>query len=272
MRYSEFLDSQPFRHSTEHQRKSISGKYNGVKNGIRNIDPLAPMDVFNMPLDVEETESAINAFKQHKASESTQIPSEALQQGGQALTSALHKVFCSWFDLGITPDEMQTAMVIPLFKKGDVTNTANYRPISLLNSIFKTYEKILERRLRAFIEGNNLLTPLQMGARAKTGATEAIFQLLTATQYNMSNNNPLFLTLLDLSKAYDRVWRDGLWVKLHSLGIQGQLLRALHSTYSNPTFTVKIGDCQSESSQCTNGLRQGSVLSSTLCNPFLGCD
>ena len=245
-------------------RKNISEKYKTIQRDFKAPPLNSPASVFECPLDKEETESAVKACKHNKASGKSQIPAEALQKGGPLLIQCLHQLYCTWWDLGVTPDSMQEALVTPLFKKGDKTDPKNYRPISLLNTIFKTYEKILEKRLRAYVENNNLLTPLQTGARANKGTTEAIFQILSATQHNTGNKTPTFLTLLDLSKAYDRVWRTGLWVKLHSLGIKGNLLRAIHSTYSNPSFTIKIGDHTSDTLPCENGLRQGSVLSPLL--------
>ena len=264
--YQKFLSQQEPAPSTNKARKSISKKYENVRSNFKpnnqSTDP--ETSIFDIDLDIEETENAIAAFNLHKATGKSQIPAEALQKGGDLLTKCLHKLYSAWWKQGTTPQSMQEAMVTPLYKKKDVTLTQNYRPISLLNSIFKTYEKILETRLRAFVEDNNCITPLQMGARANTGTTEAIFQLLSATTSNTNNKQPVYLTLLDLSKAFDRVWRKGLWVKLHSIGIKGNLLRAIHSTYSNPKFTVKIGDSTSETLPCVNGLRQGSVLSPLL--------
>ena len=263
--YQNFLHQNSREQTTSSTRRGISEKYKEVLKDINaEHAPSTSSLLADSALTLKETESAINGFKRHKAPGQTLITSEALQNGGPLLAVCLHSLFASWWSLGITPKSMQVALITPIFKKGDVTLPENYRPIALLNSLFKTYEKVLEKRLRKFAEDGKLLSPLQLGGRAKTGATEAIFQLLTAVHHRLEHSLPIYLTLLDLSKAYDRVWRKGLWVKLHSLGLNGCLLRALHSTYSDSTFTVKIGGDHSEGLPCPNGLRQGSVLSPLL--------
>ena len=103
-----------------------------------------------------------------------------------------------------------------------------------------------------------------MGGLKNLGTTEALFNLLSAVNFNKKSGLPVYMTILDLSKAYDRVWRTGLWTRLWSLGITGILLGAIHSTYTNPVNFVKKGNFQSESFQSSEGLRQGSVLSPLL--------
>jgi len=103
-----------------------------------------------------------------------------------------------------------------------------------------------------------------MGAIQQSGTTEALFQLLSATHTNKEIKKDVYLTFLDLSKAFDRVWRSGLWTKMWSMGVKGALLRALHSTYEQQSFQVKIGEHTSHQNDCSNGLRQGSVLSPLL--------
>jgi hypothetical protein len=103
-----------------------------------------------------------------------------------------------------------------------------------------------------------------MGSRTKAGTTEAIFQILSAISAAKQTKQPITLGLLDLSKAYDRVWRKGVWAKLFQIGVQGKLLRSLHSTYSSARSTVRIGDHFSKEYKQDQGLRQGSVLSPLL--------
>jgi hypothetical protein len=147
----------------------------------------------------------------------------------------------------------------PVYKSGNKNDPKNYRPISLLEPIFKLYEKVLERRLSQFFQENKTITHLQMGSKPNSGTTEALFQLLST----LTDDKPT-LGLLDLSKAYDRVWRVGLWTKLHKVGICGRLLRAVHSTYSSPSVKIRIGNKFSNPYSMENGLRQGSVLSPIL--------
>ena len=241
---------------TETFRKEVAPSFSSFDNN--------PTEATNMIIDFEEVVRAVKNFRPGKASGLSNIPMEALQHGGDLLLRCLHLIFDSWWKQGYTLSCMQSATIVPIFKKKDMTLPENYRPISLLNSIFKVYEKILEKRLRHLVEERNILPNFQMGAIKNSGTTEALFQLLSTIHHNENNDKPVFLTFLDLSKAYDRVWRKGLWTKLWELGIRGGLLRALYSTYTTARFQVKIGDLKSKTTPIENGLRQGSVLSPLL--------
>jgi hypothetical protein len=245
-------------------RSQINETYANIQTTFTNHKLELPNHVVNSPIIPEEIEIAIKKSKKNISAGSSTISSEALQNGGPLLLQALHVLFTAWWNVGYTPKTMQKATIIPLHKKGSLLKPENYRPISLLDSIFKTYEKVLEKRLRALVLEEELLSPLQMGAIQQSGTTEALFQLLSAVHTNQTANNNVFLTFLDLSKAFDRVWRAGLWTKLWTMGVKGSLLRALHSTYENQSFQVKIGGHTSQQSKCLNGLRQGSVLSPLL--------
>ena len=161
--YKQFLQSQPSEniHLT---RENISQRYKQIKKTINNSQAPIPNDVFNLPLDFEETEIAIKESKKNIATGHTEIPPEALHHGGKLLKKSLHHLFSSWWTIGHTPAQIQLSTITPIYKKGSPVEPKNYRPISLLDSLFKIYEKILEKRLRALVEEKKLLSPLQMGA------------------------------------------------------------------------------------------------------------
>ena len=118
--------------------------------------------------------------------------------------------------LSYTP-EWQIVTTILLFKKGDPLSITNYRPITLLETLFKIWEKILQIRLRAFVETNFLLSPNQFGCRRKFGADMAIF--VTQALIDEAQTTNLLMLHIDLSKAFNRVSRVSLWCKMWKLGI-----------------------------------------------------
>jgi hypothetical protein len=244
-------------------KKNVSLTYQKALNSVSTNEN--PHLAFNTDLTLNEIETVLRNFKRNKAPGDTKIPTEALSKGGDLLTSCLLILYQSWWSMGHTPAKMQMSSVSPVYKKkGDKSNPKSYRPISLLNSIFKGYEKLLESRLRTYAEQNGVISELQMGALNNLGTSEAIFQLLSAISHNKNNGKPVYMTILDLSKAYDRVWRDGLWAKLWTVGIKGKLLGALLSTYKQPQSKVRVGDFTSDTFLNKEGLRQGSVLSPLL--------
>jgi hypothetical protein len=76
---------------------------------------------------------------------------------------------------GIFPTHLKYSTVKPLFKKGDINNMANYRPISLLTSFSKVFERIIYDRLLQHIEANNILAAEQYGFRLGASTEKATF-------------------------------------------------------------------------------------------------
>jgi hypothetical protein len=245
--------------TTTSSRTKISDTF---KTASRNLHDLSGEDQLDSPIDREELDTAVKAMKKGKAVGEDSVPIESILYGGERVRVAVLEVFRALWSTGSTPVLMQKGQVVPVFKGGDSSDTRNFRPITLLNCIFKLYEKVLERRLRAVVQSKGGIPDIQKGALPNTGTNEALFSLLSVIDENQSV--PATLALLDLSKAYDRVWRKGLWAKLWTFGIKGRLLRAVMSTYSHPTLEVKMGDTTSDEFIMTDGLRQGSVLSPLL--------
>ena len=217
--------------------------------------------IMNEDIILDELLHVIKVAKKHTAPGKDDITIDAIANGGKKLHMALLRCFREMWKKGTVPEYLQTGKIIPIHKEGDPHNTSNYRPITLLSSVFKLYEKILEIRLRKFLEDNNLIPEIQIGARSNTGTTEGLFTILSAFQ---QNEGPKTAALLDLSKAYDRVWRKGLWAKLWQLKVRGTLFRAIMATYTKPMMEVHMGGATSDPFRMENGLRQGSVLSPLL--------
>ena len=240
-------------------REKLSGQYDLLLSKMGSAHAAPGHSPFDDKFEIKDIELALKHTKKHTTPGKSGISIDAITAASPVLLHHLLSLFNLWWKTGYIPEQMQIAVIKPIYKKGDVNEPKNYRPISLLEVIFKLYEKLLEVRLRDFVEQKKCITHLQMGSRAKMGTTEALFQMMSTVHTNKAT-----LGLLDLSKAYDRVWRKGLWVKLDRIGVSGNLMRALHSTYSHPSAEIKIGDKTSKKYNLTDGVRQGSVLSPIL--------
>ena len=119
---------------------------------------------------------------------------------------------------GIFPDNWKMSNVCPIHKKECKNLKGNYRPISLLIILSKILEKIIFDCLYIYFTKHNLLVSCQFGGDS------CINQLLeiTHTIHKNLDANPSIYTrcaFLDISKAFDKVWHDGLIFKLRSYGI-----------------------------------------------------
>jgi hypothetical protein len=97
----------------------------------------------------------------------------------------LTNIYNASLELGIFPDKLKIAEVIPVHKKGDARVVRNYRPIALLPVFSKLLEKLMYNRLIAFIEGNGVLTEAQHGFRTRKSTETALQVLLTLCDLNI---------------------------------------------------------------------------------------
>ena len=141
-------------------------------------------------------------------------------------TNALAGVINKSLRQGIFPDELKIARVTPIYKEGPKTDVSNYRPISLLGSFSKIYEKIMHVRLINFFDSNNLLFDSQYGFRPLLNAHDTLLK-------SLNNRQVSILLLLDFSKAFDTVDHNILLLaKLAHYGIRGPALKWLRSYLS----------------------------------------
>ena len=162
------------------------------------------------------------------------------------------------------PESWSAGEIIPLHKKGDKNNVDNYRGITLLSTLGKLFSRILNNRLSTWAETFSVYIEAQAGFREHMSTTDNIFVLHGLITHSLNNDQQLFCSFTDFSKAFDYVVRDVLWFKLLQFGIRGKMLDIIESMYKNVKSQVKINDKLSESFSCMTGDRQGECIS-----PFL---
>ena len=121
-------------------------------------------------------------------------------------------LFRNCFENQYFPKEWKKANIVHVHKNNDKQLIKNYRPVSLLPACCKIFEKIIFNSLFKYLEGNNLLSGNQSGFRPDNSCVD---QLLSVTHevYKAFDANPSLEVrglFLDLSKAFDKVWHDGL--------------------------------------------------------------
>ncbi len=158
---------------------------------------------------------------------------------------------------GVFPTPWKHALVIPVFKKGDVRDQANYRPISLLPIISKVLEKVFTNQLTQFLESNKLLSTFQHGFRPKLSAETALTYVTDKIYQNMDSKKVTVLTLCDLSKAFDSVSHQILLLKCSDLNIDNFWF---NNYLQNRTQSVRLNNILSNEMNITCGVSQGSIL------------
>ncbi|CAB1107046.1 unnamed protein product [Ectocarpus sp. CCAP 1310/34] len=127
-----------------------------------------------------------------------------------------------------TPSRWREGVVVNLFKKGDKTDPGNYRGITLLNTVGKVFCKLLNDRIVGVLEKEHSISEGQAGFRKKRGCVDHVFTVGRIIQGRKRAGKPTYCYFLDVKKAYDTVWRNGLWKQLSKYGIKGKMWRVLN--------------------------------------------
>ena len=151
-------------------------------------------------------------------------------------------------------------------QKNDKRGINNYRPVSLLPICGKIFERILYNPLFLYLESNNLLTPHQSGFRPNDSCIYQLLSIIHSIYADFDHNPSLEVrgNFLDISKAFDKVWHEGLLYKLESIGISGNLLNLFRSFLNDRYQRVVINGQHSDWAPILAGVAQGSILGSLL--------
>ncbi len=206
----------------------------------------------------------LKSLKSGKASGVDEIPNEFLKYGGDIMIKSLTDLFTAIADIEVIPDDWHKGIIKPLHKSGSVYNLDNYRGITLTSNVYKLFSKAIESTIVEHLENKNILGENQGAFRKDRRIEDQLFALQGICSLSKSENKPLYVAFLDLSKAFDRVRRDGLLVNLWNHGIQGKSWRLIKEIYRNVQNNVLFGDIESNVFEQEYGVKQGCVLSPTL--------
>ena len=145
------------------------------------------------------------------------------------------------------------------------TDAKNYRPISLLNFMSKIYSRIINNKLKEFLEQNNIIRDTQFGFRRKRGTSSLLTQLYELIARTKCDKKTLItIVSRDVSKAFDKLWRKGLIYKLIEMGLPNKIIKILNSYLNDRYAAITINKDRGEEFRLETGVPQGDVLSATL--------
>ena len=166
------------------------------------------------------------------------------------------------------PNELKIADITPIIKKDDPLDKTNYRPISILPTVSKIFERILFNQLQRF--SNKILSPLLCGFRKGYSTQYALINLLQKCQKCVDGSDRIVGTLLmDLSKANDCANHDLIIAKLEEYGVGETSLRLIQNYLSQRQQRVKVGSSLSKWLEIILVPPQGSILGPILFNVFI---
>jgi retron-type reverse transcriptase len=202
----------------------------------------------------------INNLKDKSSAGHDLISPKLLKLCVNELTPIITKLINKAILENIYPDILKIAKVLPIYKSGDKTILNNYRPISILISINKIFEKILYAQLINHIEKNKIMYKHQYGFRKHHNTTHALISSYDYIIEQINNNKFVMGLFIDLRKAFDSINHSILINKLTYYGINGPFLNILRDYLKNRKIFTQIGSISSEMLPISYGVPQGSVL------------
>ena len=213
---------------------------------------------------VQEVAEIIQGLDRGKAMGFDDIPNEFMLEGGELVAETLVVIFNKAIESRKVATSWKRSYTQLLHKGGDKGDLDNYRGIAVTSNVGKVFTKVLGRRLEESVEDRGLLGNIQFGFRRGKRATDALFILTQVMEMRKKAGKKIALAFLDVKKAYDRVWREGLWQTMRKWGYGGIILDIIQDLYAECDTVVRLGQYYSDPVKLEVGLKQGCVLSPLL--------
>lgn len=163
-------------------------------------------------------------MREGKAPGVDEVSGLILKNGGASMVTGMVEIMRRVWDEGRCPREWIQGIIIPVFKDGDRKVASNYRAITLTSLVAKIFGGVVERRLAEWVEKKKLLVEGQGGFRRGRSTVDQILTLVEMVRKRKGQGKSTWVTFLDIRKAYDTVWRVGLWRKMQEIGIGSKML------------------------------------------------
>ena len=146
-------------------------------------------------------------------------------------TSLFHhlaRIFTSYIQIGYIPTAWKLATLRMLLKPDKLPSlTTNKRPISLISSIMKLFERVTEQRLRSYLEDIGFINKYQLGFRQNNSTDDHLFRLSQSVMESFNRGEHVVAAFLDVEKAFDNVWYSGLRYRIFMLDLPTKMIRWL---------------------------------------------
>ncbi|KAG5794596.1 hypothetical protein H9Q69_006358 [Fusarium xylarioides] len=261
---------------SDHQKieiiKKVKFRNNNNPESKRILDEPGPRhdpqrEDINMPreIDAEKLRKIIKGLKNNKAPGPDKVPNEAIKLGMKVLLPYFVLAFNACLKLSLHPANFKDSIIVMLLKTGKKPDRPeSYRPISLLSTVGKLYERILaDMMLDVLKEHPHLLPATQFGNKTTTEALQYLFRIIYST-WCSSSDDVVTILGLDMSSAYDNVYRQKLLQILYDKGFPRWFVDIIRLVLSQRDATLRLPGIVSKLFGLNTGIPQGSPLSTVL--------
>ena len=189
-----------------------------------------------------------------------QIPNQALKLAADEIAPVLQHIFQQSLDSGELPEDWKRAHIAAIYKKGDTTNPANYRPVSLTCVCCKFLEHIIDSNLMAHLSKWNILAENQHAFRKARSCESQLSLAIHDITKNIDDGLTTDVAIVDFSKAFDVIPHHRLLNKLDFYGIRSKTKQWITSFLTKRQQRVVVNGKYSNWVTVLSGVPQGTVL------------
>ena len=218
-------------------------------------------DIYISPTDVYKQ---LRQLDPNKSTGPDNICARVLKAAASELSVSVAHLFQMSMSQQKLPSDWTVSRVVPLYKKGSKADPANYRPVSLTSVLSKVLERIINARVRDFLNSNNVIIDGQHVFRNGRSCETQLLETIKDWCEVLDTGNTLDMAFLDISHAFDTVSHSILLHKLSKIGIKGSLFRWIKSFLTKRRQRVRVNSCLSDWVTVGSGVPQGTILGTTL--------
>jgi sorting nexin-29 len=182
-----------------------------------------------------------------------------IARSGEILHDKLFELVQAIWRTENMPQDWYTAMLIPIYKKGNRLVCANYRGIALLCTAYKIFTYILLDKINPYAK--HLLGKYQCGFRQGRGTTDALFSVRMILEKCREFDVPVYQLVIEFKQTYDSLNQERLWTALVSMGIPGKLVALCRMSIQNTQCCVRVENEISKIFKVDSGVRQDDAIS-----------
>jgi hypothetical protein len=246
---------------SKHSDNSNSNQAYSLANAFNNPFPNIQLKFST----TKEIENIIKSLKSKNTCGYDEISTKLLKISSAYITSLLNRICNTSFLSGTFPQRFKYSTVKPLFKKGDITDISNYRPIYILTSFSEILEKVMYNSLLEHVNNNNILVKELFGFRKTLTIEKATYELNNEIIGALNTKLLVGGIFCEIAKTFDCINRDTLLFKLNFCGINGKANNCIKSYLVDRYQRVEIENINfshQAASKCGKirlGVPQGSI-------------
>ena len=214
-------------------------------------------DIYVTPDDVLDI---LGSLPVNKASGPDKISNRLLRHTAPGICHPLSRLFNTCMQNSHFPSSWKQANLAAIYKKNEDYIKENYRPISLLSCLSKINERLIFNELYEYCVSKDIFNKHNSGFKKLDGTVNQLINITHSLYSGLDNGYDMCMIFLDVSKAFDKVYHQGLLFKLEQIGVSGNLLRWFESYLINRSCRVLLNGTTSRWLSTNAGVPQGSIL------------